>query len=822
MQQVAYLPPGGSTTLPVLDDATDPSGNVLVVQSVSTPPDSAVQTGIVQNQSVRLTANGQLGSPVDLTYTISDGTNTSTAGIEVLPALNDSADLPPVAEPVTAIVHEGDVAVINPLPSDFGPEGATLQLAPGTVRVNAQTSHFSDAADIGSAFVDGSTIRYLAPVQTGVAQLLYGITDGSGQVVTSTVTVQVLPATPVTQAPAPEPLEASVIAGSTVAVNVPMDGVDPNGESVEFLGLASGPQKGEVVSSSSDSFTYEAYPNSSGTDTFTYAMRNRSGINGDGTVRIGIAPPPAIDNPPIAVAQNVDMRPGSTMLFPVLSKDFDPQGYPIEFAPGSAVAVPNSSGLRATEIGADIAVSAPSAGVSDSTVRYEITDGHSAVVNGTLTVTTIPGYVETPILQDMTVPYLSNPNASVVQVNPLASAIDPDGSPSDLKIVSFAGYDTAKPPSDPNGVVTIHLVHTTQVIVYTVSGIDPGPSGESSATITVPPLGFTGPQLRDPVPSITTPENKSVAISIDKYLIDPSGKAMRLTSSSDLSGADGSTVADSPSQFTFTPIQGYVGPAAVTFDVTDVAPGPADTAPPRTFTLHITVTGDNAPPIFYGPVLSAVVGEHSSFNLSKYIKDTNPGGSGSVGLSFTSPPVGNLGASLSGQTLTLSPQNDEGDVAILNLNLKDSHGATAKGAVQIDVVATNRPLAVAVPQNASVDQGKSVSVDVLSADVNPYPSSEPLKVLNASSLTAAPPGRDQRYEHHIHRDIFLSGTATGRLHVAGQSTAPSREVHGTMTIAVYGVPGRPGAPNVVGYSSGTVLLFHGTHRLTMGRPSTTT
>ena len=376
MQQVAYLPPGGSTTLPVLDDATDPSGNVLVVQSVSAPPDSAVQTGIVQNQSVRLTANGQLGSPVDLTYTISDGTNTSTAGIEVLPALNDSADLPPVAEPVTAIVREGDVAVINPLPSDFGPEGATLQLAPGTVRVNAQTSHFSDAADIGSAFVDGSTIRYLAPVQTGVAQLLYGITDGSGQVVTSTVTVQVLPATPVTQAPAPEPLEASVIAGSTVAVNVPMDGVDPNGESVEFLGLASGPQKGEVVSSSSDSFTYEAYPNSSGTDTFTYAMRNRSGIIGDGTVRIGIAPPPAIDNPPIAVAQNVDMRPGSTMLFPVLSKDFDPQGYPIEFAPGSAVAVPNSSGLRATEIGADIAVSAPSAGVSDSTVRYEITDGH--------------------------------------------------------------------------------------------------------------------------------------------------------------------------------------------------------------------------------------------------------------------------------------------------------------------------------------------------------------------------------------------------------------------------------------------------------------
>ena len=316
-----------------------------------------------------------------------------------------------------------------------------------------------------------------------------------------------------------------------------------------------------------------------------------------------------------------------------------------------------------------------------------------------------------------------------------------------------------------------------------MSGIDPGPSGESSATITVPPLGFTGPQLRDPVPPITTPENKSVAISIDKYLVDPSGKAMRLTSSSDLSGADGSTVADSPSQFTFTPIQGYVGPAAVTFDVTDVAPGPADTAPPRTFTLHITVTGDNAPPIFYGPVLSAVVGEHSSFNLSKYIKDTNPGGSGSVGLSFTSPPVGNLGASLSGQTLTLFPQNDEGDVAILNLNLKDSHGATAKGAVQIDVVATNRPLAVAVPQDASVDQGKSVTVDVLSADVNPYPSSEPLKVLNASSLTAAPARpRTNGTSITFTATSSFSGTATVDYTLQDESQLQSREVHGAARV----------------------------------------
>ena len=169
--------------------------------------------------------------------------------------------------------------------------------------------------------------------------------------------------------------------------------------------------------------------------------------------------------------------------------------------------------------------------------------------------------------------------------------------------------------------------------------------------------------------------------------------------------------------------------------------------------------------------------------------------------------MGNLGASLSGQTLTLFPQNDEGDVAILNLNLKDSHGATAKGAVQIDVVATNRPLAVAVPQNASVDQGKSVTVDVLSVDVNPYPSSEPLKVLNATSLTA---GAGQAATNGTTITFTaassFSGTATVDYTLQDESQLQSREVHGTITIAVYGVPGRPGAPNVVGYSSGTVLL----------------
>ncbi|MFP3381837.1 Ig-like domain-containing protein, partial [Bacillus sp. SIMBA_069] len=74
-------------------------------------------------------------------------------------------------------------------------------------------------------------------------------------------------------APQPQPLTVRAFAGSSVPVEVPLDGIDPDGDSVTLAGLATQPTLGRISDSTRRSFTYEAYPDSAGTDTFTYQLK---------------------------------------------------------------------------------------------------------------------------------------------------------------------------------------------------------------------------------------------------------------------------------------------------------------------------------------------------------------------------------------------------------------------------------------------------------------------------------------------------------------------------------------------------------------------
>ena len=809
MAQVAHLGPGGSVLLPVLRGSSSPAGSILVVQSVTTPVGSPVEASVYQGTQVRLSATSTLSGPQLLSYTVSDGTQQASAPIVVLPVpATSSAPLPPVAEPCSAKAVFGDIASIDPLVNDFDPQGGVLTITPGSVIVDEKASQFPKGTHgVGTAFIDGKVVRYLPPDASGQAVITYGVTSSSGQTASSSITVTVSTAQGDNSPPVPKPLVASVIAGSTVEIKVPLTGIDPMGESVTVVGLTpnpdfssdpSFPQKGQIVRVNPDSLLYQSYPNSHGTDTFYYAVRNRSGLTGVGSVRVGIAPPAPIDAPPVAVPQTVSAPPGRTITVPVLEHDFDPQGYDLSFGPQSEL---KANGTGAVMVGSSLQVTVPGSG--RAVVIYPVTDGHGASATGTLTVIADPSARQLPVPHDIVVSTLTTASAASVPVDILGHVTNPYGSTSPVTVVEdgFVGSSAGKPTSMGAGVYSVPLADHPQVIGYTVEGKD----GQASATITVPARNDDIPQLVSPLPAISTPASQPVTVSIGTYVKDPAGKPLRIVTSAQVQAANGQASTLSPTSVTFTPSPGYVGPAALCITVTNGAAG--DTvAPSVTFTLPITVTGD-APVQFYGPTVTAEAGKPASFVLTPYIASPNAGGVSGVKLSGLKAVAG-LGAQINGQTLTVQPQGIVPPAPeVVTFTLVQGGSTPVTGEVDVLVQSSLAPLARTVPQTTSVDQGKTVQIDVLAQDFDPFPTplviSAPVVVGGPDQGTVTTNGSSLSFTAAAH----FFGVATVEYTVTDQTKLPSRQVKGTVAVTVFGVPDAPGSPSVLNYiGNGQVLL----------------
>ena len=109
---------------------------------------------------------------------------------------------------------------------------------------------------------------------------------------------------------------------------MPLNGIDTDGDSVQLIGVDKAPAMGTaVVKDGYLEFTASA--NAAGTDTFSYRVRDRIGAENTGTVIVGIAPPEANNQKPIAVDDAVDVRPGRKIAVDALVNDSDPDGDPI-------------------------------------------------------------------------------------------------------------------------------------------------------------------------------------------------------------------------------------------------------------------------------------------------------------------------------------------------------------------------------------------------------------------------------------------------------------------------------------------------------------
>ena len=230
----------------MLANDSDPAGGVLVVQSVTVPPHRGIDVSVLSHETPRIGDQGALDQPVKITYTLSNCSKSAQGDVTVIPIPAPSKISAPVTHDDEAVVRVGDVVTIPVLANDVHPNGDVMHVAPDLVEP------LVDPKD-GEAFVSQDSVRFRAGKQPGTVYLTYEAVDSMGQKAGGHVTVQVLPVDgEVNAPPRPRDLTARVLAGTSIRIPVPLDGIDVDGDSVELLGQDIAPTKGRITETGGD------------------------------------------------------------------------------------------------------------------------------------------------------------------------------------------------------------------------------------------------------------------------------------------------------------------------------------------------------------------------------------------------------------------------------------------------------------------------------------------------------------------------------------------------------------------------------------------
>ncbi len=806
VNDVVYVRPGEPTSVNVLDNDISPSGRVLVLQSVaSTADSSSLNVEVLDKSVVRVTAPGVLAQQLQLTYTVSDGLKTAKAGITVVPIpplVNHQA---PVAVDDNATVRAGDIVSVHVLDNDSSPDNEPFTLDPA----------LADASNAGSgstSFVSGSLVRYQAPTTPGTYSVTYSITDKFGQKANATVTFAVTAKGGKDKAPAPQELNARAFAGTTSQIVVPLDGIDPEGDSVSLDGIATGPSLGRITETTSTSFTYEAYPNSAGTDHFTYQVEDTSGKTAIGTVNVGVAPRPSTAKPPIAVDDKVEIKPGKTAAVPVLLNDSDPNGYTISLKKTlTHVETP----LKARVVGGIVLITAPDNEGAYS-VGYQITNGEggqaSGVVQVLVTKDATPQY---PTAADHVIDIEQLAGKSDIDVSVLDGALNPSGLASDLKI-GVRGANASAAQIKTNGKVTVTPGEHRMAITYSLTDETTGLSGD--AFIIVPPkpgsaeASTAPPHIKDGLRPVIK-MNGTEQFDLSKIVDVPSGRPIKIVNGAGAkaTNSNGQSPYVNAQQLTFTGAKDYRGPAAITFEVDD-GRDPGTTQNRVTLlTLSITVGSadqSDVPPTFTPPNASIEAGEAPiQVNLRDSTYQPNPQILSQVtysGFSSTNPAIrfSNGGATLS-LSADFGVQPGTAGVISFTVNSGDFH---IPGSVNVKVVSSTKPKAQQknAPQTSNFQRstvGQTTLSDAVGSSywINPFADkNQPLTIIGAK-LASAQSGVSVS---------FTAGTLTVKATTAAQTGTvnviytvqdatkdATRNVTGQWAVTIHDVPGQGAAPS---------------------------
>jgi large repetitive protein len=782
----------------VLANDSDPEGGLLEVQNASADDPTQLDVGVVDGRWLRVSApRGALTpNPQVVSYQISDGEHSGVTGQVVVNQRPAPADDTPVTGDDEVTVRAGNAVAVPVLDNDFSPSGDQLQLVrtvEGQLPGQLEVSHDGGQGPVGSAYVVGRQVRYVAPASVSESQDLqvrYVAMNASGATAPGLLDVTVVPRQKGNDPPSPPPLEGRVVSGDVVKLRLPGAGVDPDGDAVTILGLDSAPALGRILKIGANSIDYQAYPGSVGTDEFGYRLTDSLGATATGTARVVIAPP-GTPQAPLAVADAITVAPGRTASVNVLANDLVSSGDRVTVSlvdPPSGVSLAGPTG--------PVRILAPqTADGRNEVVVYRITNGLD-VSQSTVTLSTVDGFDNPPVVLDA---FGATGNGDTVTTEVLATAYDPDGPVTGLRIGKVLAPHGVTAQVVGGSKIRVTRGHDPTVVPFVVTDAD----GAATTGNLYVPAATGGLPFVKPGALVRVKPDGSFSGRLSDFVVNPSGGPVRFTSAnrvwtSPQPGVD--VVPTGKDTFRVDAGRRYAGPGAMVFEVSTATSADASHGGRgRTVVLTVPVQVGEDKPILRCPSNSLTVPQSQAITVDIlamcHVWTIDP--AQQARLTYDAAWDGgakglDLGQ-VTGSKVEIRAAGDAvpGTTAVLDVSASGSD----QGQIRIRVTRSAPPRLIPV-KVSDLRYGETRTLDLTKYLIpgvrNPQPT-----VLSASEtsgvpvrITAQGTTVSLRALQHVH------GRATFRIVMsdAGPDAGPERRVQGVLSLDILDVPGRPVRP----------------------------
>lgn len=732
---VALLGADNTAIVEPLTNDVDPLGGVLSVTSVAADSQSGIKTGIVGNKRVYITARRVPTRPVQLTYTVANAAGSSTGVITLQPPALTSSNSVPKAGNITAQVRTGGIVSVDVLDHVTYSDGTTVKLQ-NNLEVDKHTFK-------GLVFVSGDTVRYQASRQTGSFPVTYTVKDNLGNTASATITINVHEKDASNKAaPTPADVEAQVAAGQKVQIPVTLTGIDPDGDDVQLLGLGNkAPKLGRITEVGATYLVYEAYADSTGTDTFSYAVEDWTGQRATAQIRVGVFSSGA-DSGVYARDDEITLRPNTATTVPVAQNDIS--GDSTDLTVGKHV---ESQGISGISVSDNMLSFTTPKQPGTYYVAYTVNNKAGLSDTATLTVNVDANApIDPPTAYDYRVPAAATIDKKSVDVDVSQWIANPSGTADELQVgVDPSAADHAHVKGGKGSTtISVDLTDEARAVPYTVTNTTYGIT--STAFIQVPAYGVFPPTLRPKAPALKVNAHETITINIADYVRVGAGKTAYVDGAGSVSAtkAANNDLYVNDQTLRFTAPKDYAGPASITFTAVDGKRGKGDSVKivnSAVLTLPITVIGRDVPaPTFSSPTVDVAAGEsattidltaltHSPSGLYDDEKQyTYAGGANSNGVDAKVSTAGKL-------TVSASKTAAPGTTVSVPVNITYAKG-TVNAGVTVRVTASNRPLARVSGKTVNIKAGSSQQVNMLADAYNPFPDT-PLTVTDCTADKSA-------------------------------------------------------------------------------------
>ncbi|WJH41457.1 Ig-like domain-containing protein [Aliirhizobium terrae] len=450
-----------STTIDVLANDSDADNDPLTITAIDGQAIGVGGTVPVTGGTITLNADGTLtfaaaanfNGPLTFTYTVSDGTTTSTATVSgQVDAVNDT----PVAVDDAATTDENTAIEGNVIiGSDSDPDGDTLTVIEvgagpngvGATLAGSNGGSFVILADGSYSFDPGAAFQDLQAGESRTTSIAYTISDGNGGTATATLTVTV---TGVNDAPtAPTLPPRSNIDGATINLDLGSQFSDIDGDTLSYT--VTGLPTGLTYDPAAGAITGTIDPSASGpTGTFAFTVTMTASDGNGGSVERSFTW--TVTNPvPVAQDDTFAIDEGDTLEGNVLANngngadaDEDPLTVSLVNGPANGTLTLNADGTFTYQ---------PNAFFNGTdSFTYQVDDGNGGVNTATVTIN-IGAVNDPPVPADDTFA-IDEDGSAVIDV--LGNDSDPDNDTLTVTAINGQAISAGNPVSVTGGSVSLN------------------------------------------------------------------------------------------------------------------------------------------------------------------------------------------------------------------------------------------------------------------------------------------------------------------------------------------------------------------------------